>query len=134
MRAFFVLKRLVSEEICDRTIFVAMNYNDRKFRPITNSENGEVSEEMIFHYMQVGDILTCEYEGESIRKGLLIGIVDNDGKIDIRYQQVNSKGQLTTGICISTPELLSDGKIRLHEKWRWTSGDKSEGESVLEEI
>ena len=134
MRAFFVLKRLVSEEICDRTIFVAMNYNDRKFRPITNSENGEVSEEMIFHYMQVGDILTCEYEGESIRKGHLIGIVDNVGKIDIRYQQVNSKGQLTTGICISTPELLSDGKIRLHEKWRWTSGDKSEGESVLEEI
>ena len=111
-----------------------MNYNDRKFRPITNSENGEVSEEMIFHYMQVGDILTCEYQGEFIKKGLLIGIVANNGEIDIRYQQVNNKGQLTTGICISTPELMSNGKLRLHEKWKWTSGDQSEGESVLEEI
>jgi len=39
-----------------------------------------------------------------------------------------------TGICTSTPEILPDGKIRLHEKWRWTSGDLSEGESVIEEV
>jgi hypothetical protein len=39
-----------------------------------------------------------------------------------------------TGICRSTPEILPDGRIRLHEKWQWTSGDRSSGESIVEEI
>jgi hypothetical protein len=39
-----------------------------------------------------------------------------------------------TGVCRSTAEILSDGRIRLLEKWQWTSGDFSEGESVVEEI
>tara|TARA_B110000259_G_scaffold11504_1_gene12482 strand:+ start:72 stop:215 length:144 start_codon:yes stop_codon:yes gene_type:complete len=25
-------------------------------------------------------------------------------------------------------------KIRLHESWEWTSGDKSKGQSIIEEI
>ena len=39
-----------------------------------------------------------------------------------------------TGTCISTPEILETGKIRLHEKWQWTSGDKSKGESIIDEM
>jgi hypothetical protein len=38
-----------------------------------------------------------------------------------------------TGICHSKPEILSNGKIRLYEEWKWTSGDKSGGKSILEE-
>jgi len=41
---------------------------------------------------------------------------------------------LMTGTCHSTPELLENGKIRLIENWQWTSGDKSKGNSVLEEL
>jgi hypothetical protein len=52
----------------------------------------------------------------------------------MRYHQVNTKGELMTGICFSTPEILLNGKIRLHEKWEWTSGDKSVGESIIEEL
>ena len=59
-----------------------MKYNNKKFRPVQNSENGE----------------------------------------------------LMTGICHSKPELTVDGKIRLYENWKWTSGDKSNGNSILEEI
>jgi len=39
-----------------------------------------------------------------------------------------------TGVCRSTPELLPDGRIRLHEKWQWTCGDRASGESIIEEI
>jgi hypothetical protein len=39
-----------------------------------------------------------------------------------------------TGRCHSIPEQLSDGRIRLHEQWQWTSGDLSSGESIVEEI
>ncbi|MFT4678636.1 MAG: hypothetical protein ACI9RU_002232 [Litorivivens sp.] len=111
-----------------------MDYNNKKFRPVENSDNGETSEETVFHYKQVGNILTSEYEGGQIVKGHLIGLVDKDGNIEMRYHQVNKKGELMTGICSSSPELTKTGKIRLYEDWKWTSGDKSSGKSILEEI
>jgi len=39
-----------------------------------------------------------------------------------------------TGICKSKPEILPNGKIRLHERWQWTSGDLSLGQSIIEEL
>lgn len=110
-----------------------MNYNDKIFRPISNSANGETSEQTVFHYKQTGNILTAEYAGGQIQTGHLIGLVDELGNIDMRYHQVNEKGELMTGICQSTPERLPSGKIRLHEQWEWTSGDKSKGTSIIEE-
>lgn len=111
-----------------------MNYQNKKFRPLSNTNNGEVTSSMIFHYKQEGNIITCAYTGENIITGHLIGLVDDDGNIDMRYHQINHQGQLRTGICHSKPELLENGKIRLYESWQWTSGDKSRGESVIEEI
>ncbi len=111
-----------------------MNYNNKKFRPISNTENGETSSETIFHYKQEGTILTSTYSGGKIIKGHLIGLVDENGNIDMRYHQINEKGELMTGICNSTPEILENGKIRLHEKWQWTTDDNSKGNSILEEI
>lgn len=111
-----------------------MNYNNKKFRPVQNTENGETSEETIFEYKQTGNILTSEYKGGQIIKGHLIGLVDKNGNIEMRYHQVNEKGELMTGICHSKPELSESGKIRLYEKWKWTSGDRSSGKSILEEL
>ena len=111
-----------------------MNYNGKKFRPISNTANGETSEETLFIYKQDGNILSCEYSGGKIVKGHLIGIVNDAGEIDMRYHQVNISGELMTGICKSIPEIMKNGKIRLHETWQWTSGDGSKGESILEEI
>ena len=111
-----------------------MNYNNRKFRAVHNSENGAVTSDLIFHYKQTGSILTCTYEGSKIAAGHLIGLVDDNGNIQMRYHQIDASGELMTGICNSTLELLSNGKIRLHEDWQWTSGDQSKGKSILEEI
>ena len=111
-----------------------INYHNRKFRIINTGENSALDNETIFHYTQEKNIVQSEYSGGSIRAGQLIGIVDEQGVINMRYQQVNDRGELMTGQCISTPEILSSGKIRLYEKWKWTSGDHSEGTSILEEI
>jgi hypothetical protein len=51
----------------------------------------------------------------------------------MRYHQINDNDELMTGICFSTPEILENGKIRLHESWEWTSGDQSKGTSIIEE-
>ncbi|MCK0147196.1 n-acetylglutamate synthase [Arenibacter sp. F26102] len=111
-----------------------MNYNNKAFRPIKNSENGETSEDTIFEYNQNGPILTSDYSGGQIVKGHLIGLVDKNGNIEMSYHQINTKGEIMTGICFSKPEVLPNGKIRLHESWEWTSGDKSKGMSILEQL
>ncbi|MCG1036169.1 n-acetylglutamate synthase [Polaribacter sargassicola] len=111
-----------------------MNYNNKKFKPIQNSENGETTSETIFEYKQTENIITSNYSGGQIICGHLIGLVDDDGNIEMRYHQVNTKNKLMTGICFSKPEITANGKIRLHETWQWTSGDKTKGKSILEEI
>ena len=109
-------------------------YHNKKFKSVSNTENGESSEETIFWYQQSGMILTSTYSGGQIVKGHLMGMVDEEGAIEMRYHQINTKGQLMTGVCTSKPEILPNGKIRLHESWQWTSGDLSTGKSILEEI
>lgn len=115
-------------------LFIMINYNNKTFKPVSNTENGETSAETLFHYVQKDNILTASYSGGKIQSGHLIGLVDENGKIDMRYHQVNDKGELMTGICSSVPEILPGGKIRLHETWQWTSGDQSGGTSIIEEI
>ncbi len=110
-----------------------INYNNKVFSPVSSTDNGETSSETIFLYQQNGNILTAEYKGGKIKTGHLIGLVDENGNINMRYHQVNENGELMTGFCHSKPEILTNGKIRLHEEWEWTSGDYSKGTSILEE-
>lgn len=110
-----------------------INYNGKTFKPTTNTENGETSNETVFQYKQVGTIVTADYSGGKIVTGHIIGLVNEKGNIAMRYHQVNDKGELMTGSCNSVPEILENGKIRLHENWEWTSGDKSKGQSIIEE-
>ncbi len=111
-----------------------INYNNKKFRPKNITANGEVDETTVFHYKQVGNILTCTYTSREIVFGHLLGIVSKNGIIDLRYHQINKNGEINTGICISKPTILENGKIQLEEKWNWTSGDLSKGKSTLIEI
>ena len=68
-----------------------------------------------------------------MRFGTLVGTADAEGRLDARYVHANGDGELMTGECRATPERLPDGRLRLHEEWRWTSG-LSSGTSVVEEI
>ena len=52
----------------------------------------------------------------------------------MNYHQVNEEGELRSGICESTCVIMNNGKVRLNEAWEWTSGDRSKGSSVLEEV
>ena len=112
-----------------------INYNERYFRSGANSPNGEVNAATTFHYRQDDDIIWATYSGGSIRFGTLVGrVLDDDGTLDFRYQHVNAADEIMTGQCRSTLTILPDGRYRLDEKWQWTSGDRSAGESVVEEF
>ncbi len=112
----------------------SVEYGGRRFRSVENSVSGEVGPETVFAYSQDGDVVSATYEGGGVRSGVLIAKADNQGNLDARYAHVNEAGGLMTGECRTTPEALPDGRLRLHEEWRWTSGDGSPGRSVVEEI
>lgn len=111
-----------------------MNYHNLTFRAVTNTDNGETSSETTFHYQQEGQILTAAYAGGSILEGRLIGLVESDGKLRFRYHHINDQYELRSGQCVSIPEILADGRIRLHEEWQWMYDDESTGHSVVEQV
>jgi hypothetical protein len=111
-----------------------INYNDRYFVPVKNSENGEASSETVFHYRQESNYVWATYQGGAIKFGTLIAKVASDGSLDMRYQHISETGEFMSGVCNSEPEILPTGHLRLHESWRWTSGDQSEGNSIIEEV
>lgn len=111
-----------------------INYNNKRFKAVHSSDNSDVTSDMTFHYKQAGDIVTCTYDGLLVTKGHLIAIVGSDGSLDMRYHHIKRNGEIVIGICRSIPEVLKNGKLRLHEKWKWISWDLSEGQCILEEV
>lgn len=109
-------------------------YGGRLFRVVSVTGKSDTNSETIFKYSQKDDVVTAEYSGGNIRYGHLIGVINSDGNVSARYHHVTDDGELMTGICDTRHEMLDGNKMRLHEKWQWTSGDKSSGTSVLEEI
>lgn len=110
------------------------NYDRKIFASVRNSATGEVGAETRFYYRQKDRLVWAEYAGGAIVFGSLIAKVTDDDCLEMRYQHLNADGALMTGECFSTPETLADGRLRLYEKWRWTCGDFSAGESIVEEI
>jgi hypothetical protein len=111
-----------------------INYHNRTFAGISNTPNGQVGGDTLFVYSQNDDMLLATYSGGSIKKGQMIGRVSEDNNLYFVYQHIDTSGRLMSGYCHSTPKVLPDGRIRLHEKWEWTYGGEGKGESVVEEI
>ncbi|MEM9683691.1 MAG: n-acetylglutamate synthase [Pseudomonadota bacterium] len=111
-----------------------IDYDGRIFAPTHNSESGEVTGDTRFLYRQAGDVLWATYDGGGVSYGHMIGRVAPDGGLFFRYHHLSADGEPVSGECRSTLEILEDGRYRLHEAWRWTSGDGSSGTSVIDEI
>ena len=52
-----------------------INYHNKIFRPISNTENGETSESTVFKYQQDGSIVRSEYSGGIRSKALFVIII-----------------------------------------------------------
>ncbi|WP_173917562.1 n-acetylglutamate synthase [Halobacillus sp. Marseille-Q1614] len=111
-----------------------IDYNNRTFISVENTENGEVSSKTYFHYYQEGRILYADYEGGDIVKGKLVGIVNADDTLEFRYNHINISNEIRGGKCKSTPVITNDGKIELHEEWQWIDQKQTEGRSVIREV
>jgi hypothetical protein len=105
----------------------------RRFRSLSQVDGGEVGSDTVFEYHQDGDLIWARYAGGEIRLGHLVGTRRAD-QLEFRYAQLNSAGESATGYCKSRIEVdAADGRLRLHETWRWESRP-GEGTSVMVEI
>ena len=111
-----------------------INYHRRTFTAVSNSPNGQINGDTVFQYSQQDSLLTAFYSGGMIQEGHILGKVNEDGSLYFTYHHLDLAGQLKSGYCNSMPEVLPDGRIRLHETWEWTHGGSGKGESVVEEI
>lgn len=111
-----------------------IDYDNRIFTSVFNSATGDVGSGTTFHYHHLADIVWATYQGGGVAMGTLIATVQKDGSLDMRYQHVTADGAIKAGKCLSRPEILVDGRIRLHEQWQWTEGGTQTGESIIEEV
>ena len=107
--------------------------NNKTFKAKSNSANGEVDDSTRFYYRQEEKIIWATYHGGQIKHGTLNGIFTSENQLEFHYTHVSLTGKLQTGRCITDIKIVDNQKLELHEKWQWTSGDKSEGSSVLVE-
>ena len=108
-----------------------INYDHRRFRL---EHERAVSNGTLFHYYQSGNVVWVTYEGGTVQYGQAIAKVNDASVLDLRYQHITTDGAIQTGTCISTPEVLPDGRLRLTEVYQSTSGNQAPGVSIAEEV
>lgn len=106
-----------------------IDYDGRKFSPA--GANGDVT---VASYRQSGDLLWADFSGGRVRRGSLTGVCRPDDSLEFSYTMVLADGALVAGHCESTPEMLPDGRIRLHERWERYGPHAATGLSELDEI
>jgi hypothetical protein len=109
------------------------NYDGRRFRS-TAAETAAGADRPIGHYHQSGDLVWAEFAGGAVRAGRLLGRCSGDGTLTLSYSQVMTDGQVLSGACVTTPQVLPDGRLRLRESWRRFDGSGYHGISYIEEI
>ncbi len=110
------------------------NYDNRYFRGTVNYDDGDLTCDTLFHYRQQGSVVWGTYAGGNVSFGTLVAKVRADGRLDMVWQYLNKAGEFHSGTCLSTPEILPDGRYRLHESWQVADGHGTSCSSVIEEV
>ncbi|UUU30029.1 hypothetical protein JIX56_09070 [Streptomyces sp. CA-210063] len=111
----------------------AIDYDGRSFRSAA-AETATGTGAPVGRYHQERDTVWAEFSGGAVVKGYLVGRQIGDGRLDLVYCQVLADENVVSGRCVSTPEILPDGRIRLREDWERFGPGASRGVSYIEEI
>lgn len=107
-------------------------YDNKRFVGVVNYDDGDLTQDVVFHYRQVENTVWGTFEGGRIRFGTLLADVLENDQLRMVWQYLNVDGEFVSGECLSTPKLLPDGRLRLEETWSTVDGPA--GTSVIEEI
>lgn len=106
-----------------------IDFNNKTFSLISNSENGKVTNETIFEYKQQGNLVTADYHGGSILYGKIIAILKGD-QLDMLYQCITTNNELKAGKAIAQISIDENGKLKLELNWEWLDNSEEKGIST----
>ena len=109
-----------------------INYNNRKFRVIGNSNVKDIGSQTIFEFCQNGDLIFGRYHGGEVKKGSFIAVMHGNGSMEKKFQHLNQRGNLVSGSGIASPEILNNGSVRLKESWEFEP--EVSGSTIMEEL
>lgn len=109
-----------------------MNLDGLSFQVRATASVGVVSTDTRLHLIQRGCRIFGRYEGGSIVRGRLVGRVSNYD-LTFRYAQREREGGIHGGRSRCVLEVLSDGRIRIHEHFAWKTRDGT-GTNVFEQV
>lgn len=110
----------------------AINFNNKTFALLENSENGKVTNQTIFKYQQEGNLVTADYFGGTIKYGKIIARLDGN-QLNMLYQCLTTNDELKAGKAIADITFNENGKILLTLNWEWLIDGNGKGVSVYVE-
>ncbi len=103
----------------------------KKMRVVVTGAEGIVGVGTTFSFRQQGYVVSADYQGGHIAKGVLAGVRDG-GVVRFHYSQENTDGSVEIGRSKAFIRQV-DGRLQLEEHFVWESKSGS-GVNVFEEI
>jgi hypothetical protein len=110
-----------------------INFNNKIFSLIQNTDKGRVDSETIFEYKQDGDLVTADYFGGAIKYGRIIAKLEGD-KLNMLYQCLTTSNELKAGKATAKITFTDNGKLKLSLDWEWLTNEDEKGQSEYVEI
>lgn len=112
----------------------AVDYDGRTFSSSAAETADSSGGSPVGHYHQRGAVVWAEFAGGRVVVGRLVGTCEPDGTLRMSYSQVLAGGEVVSGSCRTTPQVLPDGRLRLREEWQRHGAASSQGVSYIEEL
>ena len=110
----------------------SINFNNKKFKLLDNSLNGQVNNQTTFEYKQEGDLVTADYHGGTVVYGKIIAQLKNK-TLHMLYNCLTAEKELKAGKATGRISLNKEGKILMHLDWQWLESEAN-GNSIYIEI
>ena len=109
-----------------------MNLDGLIFQVRTTASVGVVSAQTLLHLTQRGSRIFGRYDGGSIVRGRLVGRISGHALI-FRYTQRERAGGIHGGRSSCLLEILSDGRLRIHEHFTWKTREGT-GINIFDQV
>lgn len=111
---------------------IRMNLDGLSFQVCATASIGVVSAQTRLHLTQRGSRIFGRYGGGSVLRGCLVGRVRGQA-LTFRYTQRECTGGIHGGHSNCVLEVLSDGRLRIHEHFTWKTREGA-GTNVFEQV
>ena len=110
-----------------------IDFNNKTFVLIDNSEKGKVNSRTVFKYFQEGDLVTADYSGGPIRTGKIIARLEGM-QLHMLYQCLTIQNELKAGRATADIVFNEHDKLHLKLKWEWLGSPSEKGTSEYLEL